>query len=138
MGFIGRNPPRRRHVFSIRPIAGVLVLVFPFTTLAAQPTTQPVQKYQHFAMTHQGDAAVGRSLFLDEQKLACTRCHAIDGSASKAGPDLSAIGDKYGRDELIQAILSPSASIAVGYSSTIVKTKSGDVYEGIIKRADAG
>jgi putative heme-binding domain-containing protein len=51
------------------------------------------------------------------------------------GPDLSTIGDKFGRRELVEAVLSPSAEIAVGYERTIVRTRAGDVIDGVIKEA---
>jgi putative heme-binding domain-containing protein len=51
------------------------------------------------------------------------------------GPDLFAAGDKFGRRELVEAVLRPSATIAVGYSTTIVRTRDGEVYAGIVKDA---
>lgn len=106
------------------------------TAPASRPTTKSKQQYQSFALTHQGDGLRGRLLFQDEQRLACTKCHTTDGKATKAGPDLSAIGDKFGRRELVESILYPSATIAVGYSTTMVKTKSGEAFQGIIREAD--
>ena len=87
-------------------------------------------------MVHQGDAAAGKKLFFEVQRLACTQCHTVDSRGGKAGPDLFAIGDKYGRDELIQSILEPSATIAVGYSTTTIRTRSGDLFQGIIKESN--
>ena len=101
------------------------------------PSTQPSREaYRAYAMVHQGDAAAGKSLFLEAAKTACTLCHTTDGKGGKAGPDLFAIGDKYGRDDLIQQVLLPSASIAEGYTTTIIRLKSGDMVEGIIKQSD--
>ena len=54
----------------------------------------------------------GRQLFQDERKAACVKCHSLDGTSSKAGPDLQSIGDKYPRRDLIQSVLEPSAVIA--------------------------
>jgi len=59
----------------------------------------------------------------------------VDGLGGKAGPDLFAIGDKYGRREIIDSVLTPSAVIAEGYATTIVETKSGEAYQGVIKQA---
>ncbi|HSV16205.1 MAG TPA: hypothetical protein VLI90_18225, partial [Tepidisphaeraceae bacterium] len=53
--------------------------------------------YRAFALNNTGNAAAGRRLFLDEQRVGCIRCHTIDGSASRAGPDLQTIGDKFVR-----------------------------------------
>jgi putative heme-binding domain-containing protein len=47
---------------------------------------------------------------------------------------LFAVGDKFGRHEIIAAVLEPSASIAVGYSTTTIETRSGQIYTGIIKQ----
>src|SRR5947199_10207171 len=91
---------------------------------ATRPATRPSNnEYQNYAMTHQGDVERGRSLFFEEQRLGCSKCHTIDGKASLAGPDLMTIGDKFGRRELIESILAPSATIAVGYSTTTIKKR---------------
>jgi putative heme-binding domain-containing protein len=95
--------------------------------------------YRKYALTHQGDVARGARLFENEQKLACSKCHSVDGSASKAGPDLFAVGDKFGRRDLVDAVLMPSATISPGYGTVIVETKEGAEYQGILKQAsDAG
>lgn len=93
------------------------------------------QSYRNFALSRGGNVERGKALFFDLQRLACTRCHTNDGSASRAGPDLSTAGDKFPRPELIDAILNPSQSIAVGYNTTIIRTQSNEVFEGIVKEA---
>jgi putative heme-binding domain-containing protein len=91
--------------------------------------------YQAFAMAHQGDASRGKELFFDDRRLGCSRCHTVDAKGGKAGPDLFAVGDKFGRRDIVESILTPSANIAVGYSTTIVETKAGAVYDGVLKEA---
>ena len=91
--------------------------------------------YRKFAATHEGDVARGAMLFADEQRLACAKCHSIDGSASKAGPDLFAVGEKFGRRDLVDAVLMPSATISPGYGTVIVETKAGEEFQGILKQA---
>ena len=93
------------------------------------------EEYRKFALSHPGDAAQGKRLFNDLNKLACAKCHAVDAKTAKVAPDLSTVGDKFARAELIDAVLNPSAQIAIGYSTTIVTTKNGDVIDGIIKDA---
>lgn len=95
---------------------------------------EPLADYRQFAMQHDGEAARGKMLFADEQRLACSKCHSIDGRGNKAGPDLSSVGEQFARRELIDAVLNPSATIAVGYSSTRVETKSGEEYQGVLKQ----
>ncbi len=94
-----------------------------------------LREYRDFASGRDGNAGRGRELFNNEQRAACVKCHSVDGSNGKAGPDLFAIGDKFPRRELIRAVLEPSESIAVGYGTTIVETKSGEEFQGILKGA---
>jgi len=94
-----------------------------------------IKDYRDFAMSHEGDVARGKALFNDETRAACVKCHTVDGSAGKAGPDLLAAGDKFPRRELIQSVLEPSAAIAVGYGATTVETKDGEEVTGVIKQS---
>src|SRR5258707_4857985 len=118
-----------------------LVLAFSLSAkgdeLRSPDPARQLQEYRNFAMGHEGSVARGRELFNDEQRAACVKCHSVDGSSSKAGPDLFAVGDKFPRRELIRAVLEPSADIAIGYGTTIVETRSGDVVQGILKEATA-
>ena len=115
----------RRHVIAQAPAAGV-------------PAGDPnLESYRKYALTREGDVARGARWFVDEQKLACMQCHSVDGSASKAGPDLFAVGDKFGRRDLVDAILMPSAVISPGYGTMVVVTKTGEEYQGILKQSKA-
>jgi len=109
----------------------ITVAVGAQTTRAAQRT-----RYREYAMVNQGDAAAGKALFEQPGKIACSQCHTTDGKAGKVGPDLFAIGNKYGRDDLIEQVLEPSATIAPGYTNNVIRTKSGEVYQGILKESN--
>ena len=123
----------------------ILALIFVITARAAAPPGQnlpadparQLREYRDFAMGHDGNAAHGRELFNNEQRTACVKCHSVDGSSTKAGPDLLVVGDKFPRRELIRAVLEPSAEIAIGYGTTIVESKSGEEFQGIIKETTA-
>lgn len=107
--------------------------------MAQAVRTPSLEAYRQYANTHEGDVARGAKFFADDQKLACAKCHSVDGTASKAGPDLFAAGDKFGRRDLVGAVLLPSAVISPGYGTVIVETKSGEEHQGILKQAnDAG
>ena len=122
-----------------------LLLILTISARAAEPPAQAppayparqLREYRDFALGHDGSATRGRELFNNEQRAACAKCHSVDGSTSKAGPDLFAIGDKFPRLELIRALLEPSVDIAVGYGTTIIETKSGDEFTGIVKEVTA-
>lgn len=109
-------------------LAGVL-----FPQIFGQASS--VKAYRDFALNRDGDAARGKELFFNEGKTACSKCHSLDGTSSKAGPDLLAAGDKLPRRDIIQSILEPSALIAIGYGATTIQTKSGDEFTGVIKKA---
>ena len=104
---------------------------------AAQPSSQTpdLEAFRRYAFTREGDVARGAQLFADEQRLGCAKCHSIDGTASKAGPDLFAVGDKFGRRDLVDAVLMPSATIAPGYGAVFIETESGEEYQGTLKNA---
>jgi putative heme-binding domain-containing protein len=89
--------------------------------------------FREAAMKGSGNAEQGRSLFSDAKGLACLKCHAVGNDGGKVGPELSSVGAKYPREELITAVLQPSAKIASGYEPTIFALSDGRVLTGIIK-----
>lgn len=99
-------------------------------------STKP-DDYRQFALLHDGDVERGRRLFLDEHGVSCAKCHSVDSRGDKVGPDLFALGDRFSRREVIDAILLPSAAIAVGYGTTQVETRSLGDYQGVLKQASA-
>lgn len=114
-----------------------LSLIFGPPQIRSFAQSHPLGEYRGFALGHDGDVARGKALFSTDTRVACAKCHSVDGSSSKAGPDLLTVGDKFPRTELIRSILEPSTSIAVGYGTTIVETKSGEIIQGILKSASA-
>src|SRR4051794_8301549 len=91
------------YMTSIREICFTVLIALSIAKLAGAQNvpTKPLtkEKYQVFAMTKPGDVARGKALFFDERRLACGRCHSVDGTGGKGGPDLFAAGDKFGRRE---------------------------------------
>lgn len=109
---------------------------FAVNAASAQAPTPPAKRaYVDAAMRADGDATRGAALFANLDRTACSQCHTVDGTPTKAGPDLSTIGDKFPRRELVRAILEPSAAIAVGYGTTVIETREGDEFQGIVKQA---
>lgn len=93
------------------------------------------QALADYALQHPGDAGRGKMIFADESRALCTKCHTTDGRGEKAGPDLSGIGDKFQRRDLVQSVLEPSSVIAVGYATTVVTTKDGEEHRGVLTQA---
>ncbi len=78
-----------------------------------------------------GDRLRGAEVFFGKTA-GCATCHRVRERGGDVGPDLSAIGSKYGRAELLDAILNPSAAIAHGFETWMVETADGRVLAGRI------
>jgi putative heme-binding domain-containing protein len=89
--------------------------------------------YRNVALKGKGKPDHGKELFSDLKGLACIKCHTVGGQGGTVGPELSSIGVKYPREELITAVLVPSAKISQGYESVVVAVADGRVLTGIIK-----
>ena len=81
---------------------------------------------------HGGNAGRARWFFLTNSTVQCARCHAIRGEGGTVGPDLTEIGDKLSREQLLQAMIEPSARLSPGYGSVKLTLKDGQVVSGIL------
>ncbi|MEX0979092.1 MAG: hypothetical protein WDZ48_09585, partial [Pirellulales bacterium] len=82
------------------------------------------------------DPARGEETFFS-QRAACSACHRLANRGEKIGPELAKIGEIRGRRDLAEAILFPSASLARGFESFGVATKTGQVHTGLLSRETA-
>lgn len=80
-----------------------------------------------------GDAAEGKKLFIENQQIACFRCHKINGEGGDVGPDLTGLGEKKGREYLLESIVQPNRQIAAGFESVLLTMNSGAEYAGLVK-----
>ena len=124
------------NVAGVSPrLVALSLALAPFLDAAdADPALRP---YRDAATRREGNVARGREIFLQAEKSGCVLCHSVDGSNAKAGPDLASVGDALGRAELVEAVLQPNASIAIGYDATLVERRSGDFVLGVVKSANA-
>ena len=91
-------------------------------------------------MRRRGDVARGRAVFFKKEQaslmnggvVSCGSCHRVQGQGAWIGPDLSTIGTKYGKDELLRSILNPSAAIGYNFRAQVVATKDGRVLTGLL------
>jgi putative membrane-bound dehydrogenase-like protein len=63
---------------------------------------------------------------------ACLKCHVIQGVGGKAGPELSVIGSKASRENLLESILYPHRAVAHQFETWVIETKQGLAINGII------
>jgi putative heme-binding domain-containing protein len=78
-----------------------------------------------------GDPQRGRALYLDTTKLACIKCHRLEGVGGNVGPDLTRVWETQTVAKLMESILEPSKEIKEGYQTYQATTKKGKVYTGL-------
>ncbi|MFQ5822581.1 MAG: hypothetical protein ACE5JB_00835 [bacterium] len=94
---------------------------------------------ESFKFKIEGDVEAGRKLFFDpEGSAACSACHIginAEGQpqGSDLGPDLTAIASFRTPQHIFNKIVQPNSNIISGYEESLVKTKTGRIFIGIIK-----
>lgn len=73
-----------------------------------------------------GNTDAGKAVYA---KASCVQCH----SGSQAlGPDLVGVANRFSRADLFTAILQPSKDLPARYQTTVVETRDGKSYQGIV------
>ena len=93
-----------------------------------------VRPEQIFNLT--GDPAAGKRLFFETASVSCKNCHRIGDAGKEVGPELTAIGKKYDRAQLLESILEPSKRIDPKYVTHLVETDEGRVASGLLVKKD--
>ena len=99
----------------------------PQTRLGAGPSLERVEALAAAIDEAQGDPYPGKELFLAR----CAGCHKLFQDGGAIGPDLT----YYQRDDtenLVLAILRPSAEIREGFENTLIRTKDGRAINGFL------
>ncbi len=84
-----------------------------------------------------GDRDRGEKVFFQTAGVACKNCHRIGGRGIDLGPDLSQIGKKYNRAQILESILNPSKQIEPKFQSYRLLTTDGRAFAGLLVRQDA-
>jgi uncharacterized repeat protein (TIGR03806 family) len=84
-----------------------------------------------------GDARRGRDIFMNNPAAQCKSCHRLEGAGEPLGPDLSHIGTKYPRAEILSQILTPSQTIDPKFATYVVETKAGQIISGLLAERTA-
>ena len=83
-----------------------------------------------------GDAVRGRQVFFETAGVQCKNCHQIQNEGKELGPDLTTIGKKNDRVQLLESILEPSKRIDPKYVTYLVETESGQLFTGLLVKKD--
>ncbi len=81
----------------------------------------------HDATAETRDLARGARLF---REATCILCHRFAGEGASTGPDLTGVGARFTRTDLLRAILEPSADVSDQYRDSAIATKDGDMFVG--------
>ena len=77
--------------------------------------------------------ALGRAAFT---KARCATCHRIDGAGGSTGSDLTGVGRRFSRADLLESLLEPSKVISDQYRDVELITTDGELHVGRIERED--
>ncbi|MBM4113293.1 MAG: DUF1080 domain-containing protein [Phycisphaerae bacterium] len=73
------------------------------------------------------DLARGARIY---REASCMLCHRFNGDGVATGPDLTGVASRFGRADLLRAILEPSADVSDQYRDSMVTTHDGEVVVG--------
>ncbi|GIW89160.1 MAG: hypothetical protein KatS3mg108_3484 [Isosphaeraceae bacterium] len=113
-----------------RAIRDQALELFPIVTLGGKPLP-PLSEL----LRREGDPTRGRQVFFrppPSGSSACSRCHRVQGEGDWVGPDLSTIGLKYGKDELLRSILNPNAAIGYNFRALKLAMRDGRILTGLL------
>ena len=83
-----------------------------------------------------GDTARGKQVFFNTAGVQCKNCHRVGQDGAEVGPDLTTIGEKYNRAQLLESILEPSKLIDPKYVTYLAETRDGRVLSGLLAGRD--
>jgi putative heme-binding domain-containing protein len=81
----------------------------------------------------EGNVREGRTIFFQNQAAQCIRCHAYDDMGGNAGPRLNGIARQLSREELLIALVEPSARLAPGYGFVTLELENGETVSGTLE-----
>ncbi|MDF0693684.1 HEAT repeat domain-containing protein [Aquirufa ecclesiirivi] len=79
-----------------------------------------------------GSIQAGNFIFNRNQTVQCVRCHNVGGEGGIVGPSLKGIGSRLSREQILQALIEPSARIAPGYGTISLKLTDGQEVSGTV------
>ncbi|XOV95220.1 MAG: HEAT repeat domain-containing protein [Bacteroidota bacterium] len=80
-----------------------------------------------------GNARSGARIFYRNESAQCVRCHSMqEGTGSTVGPVLSDVGSKLTREQILEALIEPSARLSPGYGNVMLTLKDGTKVSGVL------
>jgi putative heme-binding domain-containing protein len=82
-----------------------------------------------------GDAKRGKVIWHEAQ---CAACHRMGGEGGDIGPDLTAVGLRFSRIDLLRSLTEPSAVVSEQYQDTVFSLRNGERVVGRVKAESDG
>lgn len=98
-----------------------------------QKSSDDTLKAAYAGALYGGDPEKGLRIFYSHQSAQCIRCHAYDDFGGNAGPRLNGVAARLTREQLLEAVINPSARIAPGYGMATVELTDGRKITGIVQ-----
>ncbi|MFN4144290.1 MAG: PVC-type heme-binding CxxCH protein [Runella sp.] len=96
---------------------------------------KPTDATAEYAETlYGGTYFTGRNIFNNNSAAQCVRCHAVGNTGGIVGPNLSNIGNTLTREQILEALVEPSARIAPGYGMVTLTLRDGSVVSGTLAK----
>lgn len=102
---------------------------------AIKPSASPMDEYMESLFG--GNRNNGRNIFNYNSTSQCVRCHNMGSEGGSVGPNLSKIGGTLSREQILQALIEPSARLSPGYGTVFLKLKDGQEVTGTLAKENA-
>ncbi|MBC7821087.1 MAG: PQQ-dependent sugar dehydrogenase [Planctomycetaceae bacterium] len=79
-----------------------------------------------------GDSARGQRVFFENAAVSCKNCHRIQKEGKEVGPELTTIGKKLTRAQLLESMLEPSKLIDPKYVTYLAEMDDGRLLTGLL------
>lgn len=96
-----------------------------------KPEDDPIAEYRE--TLYGGNAQRGARIFYSDVSAQCSRCHMINGYGAEVGPDLTEVGNRLDREELLLSMIAPSAQPSSGYTPVTVTKNNDETVSGIFQ-----
>ena len=102
---------------------------------AIKPGASPMDEYMESLFG--GNRNNGRNVFNYNSTVQCVRCHNMGSEGGSVGPNLAKIGGILSREQILQALIEPSARLSPGYGTVSLKLKDGQEVTGTLAKENA-
>ena len=81
-----------------------------------------------------GDSNRGNEIFWSHPTAQCIRCHSFNDYGGTAGPRLNGVANRLTPDQMLEALIQPSARIAPGFGIVTLELKNSKKINGILQK----